>query len=46
MKRGKKALIQDYTWDKSTRRKEWRKCNILLVEAPTSGNQSGQELGF
>ena len=31
MKRGKKALIQDYTWDKSTRKEEWRKCNILVV---------------
>ena len=31
MKRGKKALIQDYTWDKSTRKEEWRKCNMLVV---------------
>ena len=53
--RGKNALIQDYTWDKSTGREEWRKCNMLLVhrgiriirvEAPTSGDQSGQGLGF
>ena len=31
MKRGKKALIQDSTWDKSTRKEEWWKCNMLVV---------------